>query len=181
MNQTSEERLLASVEKLFYGRGIGAVSIRDIRDDAELSLKYIYGHYNSKMALAEKYLERRNEQWIAALDKSVSENGGTTKENVEAIFDWLASWASQKDFNGCAFANASIETGTLSSKARKVIEKHFVDLRKIVTRSLSHGKTNENLVDQVMILIEGAIVLARIRKTSSVMSVAKNAALRLVG
>lgn len=181
MNQTSEERLLASAEKLFYEKGVGAVSIRDIRDDAELSLKYIYGHYSSKMALAEKYLERRNEQWIAALDKSISENGGTAKENVKAIFDWLASWANRKDFNGCAFANASIEISTLSPKAKKIIEKHFVDLRKIVTKSLSHGKTNENLVDQVMILIEGAIVLARIRKTSSVMLAAKNAALKLVG
>ena len=86
----------------------------EIRDASGLSLKRIYQYFPSKDRLAEAYLARRDEHWMAALARRV-ERSRDPRQRVLAVFAFLGEWFATPDFRGCAFINAFGELGSGSA------------------------------------------------------------------
>ena len=96
------------------------------------------------------------------------------------MFDWLHRWFTLPDFNGCAFANARNEVATLSPEASAIIDEHFAALRSYlrdITRPLPEAT---RIADELLVVLEGAIVLARSLTSSRPARTAKKVALQLV-
>ncbi|RSM89629.1 TetR/AcrR family transcriptional regulator [Kibdelosporangium aridum] len=167
-----EAAVLDAAEDLFYERGIQAVGMDQIRTTSGVSLKRLYQLFPSKEALVVAYLERRDKRWRDTLRTYVEQHDRT----VGAVFDWLHQWFSEPGFRGCAFINSFGELGTTSPKIAAVAQHHKDELREFL-RGLVEDDT---AADQLLLLVEGAIVVAAIREDPDAAWQAKAAAEALI-
>ncbi|MEU9415601.1 TetR/AcrR family transcriptional regulator [Streptomyces sp. NPDC051577] len=153
-DEEARTRLLDAAEALFYAEGIQAVGMDRIRAASGVPLKRLYRVFPAKESLVTAYLERRDRRWTASLRGAVSE----APEPILAVFDWLADWFSEPDFRGCAFLNAYGELGTGPEAVVDVIRRHKAELRNLLADLA--GPDREPLADQLLLLVEGATVVA---------------------
>lgn len=130
------DAILDVAESLFYTRGISAVTMREVRAAAQVSLKRLYREFGSKEDLVTAYLTRRDGWWLGSLREHLSRAEPTTPARLQALFEWLASWFSSPGFNGCAFVNAHGELGSLPDSCRQVVVKHLAALRTLLAESV---------------------------------------------
>lgn len=167
------EQVLEAAEALFYDRGIQAVGMDEIRATSGVSLKRLYQLFPSKEALVLGYLERRDKRWRGNLAAYVEDS---TEPAVLAMFDWLHQWFAEPGFRGCAFVNSFGELGATSTGVAAIARHHADELRSYVRGLVA----SDELADQILVLIEGAITLAAVRNDPSVAWPAKAAAKALI-
>ena len=157
----ARERLLAAAGQLFYARGIHAVGMDDIREAAGLPLKRIYQFFPSKDQLAEAYLARRDENWLAALARRV-DCCRAPRQRVLAVFAFLGEWFATPDFRGCAFINVFGELGSSSTAAAQITRRHKQRLRRYLAGLANDAGAARptTLAAQLLMLMDGAIVSA---------------------
>jgi AcrR family transcriptional regulator len=155
------DRILDGAQRLFYAQGIQAVGMDRIRDVSGVSLKRLYQCYPSKDALVIAYLERRDHEWTQALDDHV-ERVRDPRERVLAVFGYLDEWFRTADFRGCSFINAFGELGPTSPGVAALAQAHKRALRTRLARlaAATGAGDPEALADQLLLLVEGAIVAA---------------------
>ncbi|WP_030417335.1 TetR/AcrR family transcriptional regulator [Streptomyces sp. NRRL S-1448] len=117
-------RILDAAEELFYGRGVQAVGMDELRAAAGVSLKRLYQCFPAKQDLVEAYLRRRDARWRAALAEYVDAHGEGPEGRVLAVFDRLAEWFAEPDFRGCAFLNSFGELGATSEGVARAAREH---------------------------------------------------------
>ncbi|MFU9037825.1 MULTISPECIES: TetR/AcrR family transcriptional regulator [Streptomyces] len=117
-------RILDAAEELFYGRGVQAVGMDELRAAAGVSLKRLYQCFPAKQDLVEAYLRRRDARWRAALAEYVDAHGEGPEGRVLAVFDRLAEWFAEPDFRGCAFLNSFGELGATSEEVARAAREH---------------------------------------------------------
>nr|WP_051799079.1 TetR/AcrR family transcriptional regulator [Streptomyces sp. NRRL S-337] len=117
-------RILDAAEELFYGRGVQAVGMDELRAAAGVSLKRLYQCFPAKQDLVEAYLRRRDARWRAALAEYVDAHGEGPEGRVLAVFDWLAEWFAEPGFRGCAFLNSFGELGATSEEVAWAAREH---------------------------------------------------------
>src|SRR5687768_4198337 len=107
---TARELVVNAADRLFYGKGIQAVGMDEIRSEAGISLKRMYQLFPSKETILAEVLRRRNEAWTAGV-LLAAENAADPREKVLSLYDFLADWFAEDDFRGCAFINSFGELG----------------------------------------------------------------------
>ncbi|MET0234061.1 MAG: TetR/AcrR family transcriptional regulator [Kibdelosporangium sp.] len=168
-----QEQVLQAAESLFYERGIQTVGMDEIRAASGVSLKRLYQLFPSKEALVAGYLERRDKRWRGSLASYVAASSGPP---VLAVFDWLHQWFAEPGFRGCAFVNSYGELGATSAGIAG-IARHHVEQIKVYVRGLVG---TDELAEQILVLVEGAIAVAALRNDPSVAWPAKAAAKALI-
>jgi len=100
----TRERLMRTAERLFAERGIDAVSIRDITNEAETNSASIHYHFGSKAALVEAILAWRaaevGARRAAWLDRIEATADPTLREVVEALVVPTAAMAADTENGG---------------------------------------------------------------------------------
>ncbi|AWZ10309.1 MULTISPECIES: helix-turn-helix domain-containing protein [unclassified Streptomyces] len=155
-DEEARTRLLDTAEALFYAEGIQAVGMDRIRAESGVALKRLYRLYPAKESLVTAYLERRDQRWTSGLRDAVTGSA----DPVGAVFDWLARWFSEPDFRGCAFLNAYGELGTGPAGVLDVVRRHKAELRALLAEVAGPGPGREGLAEQLLLLVEGATVVA---------------------
>ncbi|MFB9903288.1 TetR/AcrR family transcriptional regulator [Allokutzneria oryzae] len=175
-------RLLEAAERLFYERGIQAVGIDEVRGAAGVSLKRLYQCFRSKEELVAAYLRNRDQRWRAELAAHVDEGRRTARGRVLAVFDWLEEWFGRADFHGCAFINAHGELGESSAVVAGAVREHkdavLGYLRELAEHAVPHR--GRALGDQLLLLVDGAIVVAGIQRDPGAAKRAKQLAAGLL-
>ncbi|WP_311922907.1 TetR/AcrR family transcriptional regulator [Microbispora sp. H10836] len=179
--EEARRRILDAAERLFYARGIQAVGMDQVRDAAGVSLKRLYQCYASKDALVEAYLEHRDRRWNDALADHLG-RVGEPRERVLAVFGFLAEWFGTADFRGCAFVNAFGELGPASPPVVAAARAHKNALRgRLRTLTAEAGAADPDLLaDQLLLLVEGAIVAAAMGTAADPAERARSAARALL-
>lgn len=178
-NNTDEEAILDTVDRLFYERGFQAVSMDQVRDASGIPLKRIYARYPSKAHLVEAYLARRDEQWRDRVERYVTSRSNDPRTRLLLVFDALEAFVTRTAlFRGCAFHNAFGELGGTSEYASSVVKAHKRHLREFLARTaraagLSHPK---DVAAQLMVLVEGALITSSIEGSARPTRAAKAAA-----
>ncbi|MFF5445281.1 TetR/AcrR family transcriptional regulator [Streptomyces sp. NPDC012888] len=152
-DEEARTRLLDTAEELFYAHGIQAVGMDRIRTGSGVPLKRLYRLFPAKESLVTAYLERRDRRWLASL-KEAAFRPADPRERILAVFDWLAGWFSEPHFRGCAFLNAY---GELGPAAPQVVHTHKAGLRALLAELTEDDPA---LTDHLLLLVEGATVLA---------------------
>ena len=150
-------RLLDAAEDLFYGRGVQAVGMDEIRAASGVSLRRLYQLFPSKSDLVDAYLERRDLRWRARL-AAYTEARPPGPDRVLAVFDWLHDWFSEPGFRGCAFINSFGEFGDTDPAVAARARSHKQEFHAYLTTLLptpAHA-------DAIYLLAEGAITTAAI-------------------
>ena len=164
------ERILETADRLFYGQGIRAMGVDTIAAEIGISKRTLYNHFPSKDALIVAYLQRR----LRLIPTS-------TKPPAQQIlddFDRLERAFASDGFRGCAFVNAVAELKDPKHAANE-IALAFKEMRRQWFRELL-GRAGvadpDGLSLQLMLLVDGAIAAALVRKDPTVARAAKEAA-----
>ncbi len=159
--EAARGRVLDAAEELFYGRGIQAVGMDEIRAASGVSLKRLYQLYPSKEQLVEAYLRRRDTAWLTALTRHV-DRAAEPDERILAVFDWLHAWFGEPGFRGCAFVNSFGELGASSAPVAEAVRDHKEAFRRLLARLVAEAGRPRRLAGQLLLLAEGAMTVAAI-------------------
>jgi AcrR family transcriptional regulator len=180
-DQEVRERVLAAAGPLFYSRGFTAVGMDDIRDASGVSLKSLYLCFSSKERLVEAVLIRRDDQWMAALAQQV-DSYSDPRLRLLAVFGFLADWFASPGFRGCAFINAFGELGSRSPAIAEITRLHKQRLRRYLAQLATDAGAPDpaELAGQLLVLMDGAIVVAATGTSTSAAAYARQAAQALL-
>lgn len=178
---TDQQRaaVLEAAEKLFYGKGIQAVGMDEIRTAAGVSLKAIYKLFPSKDALVAEVLTIRDRRWTDGLHKYV-DRAVAPEERVLAVFDWLDEMFAENDFRGCSFINSYGELGATSSTVAEAAQHNKSCYQDELAALVAEAGLPERVAIQIGLLTEGALTTAAILGPDGVVDGARDAARVLI-
>jgi AcrR family transcriptional regulator len=175
------ERLAETAGRLFYARGIRAVGVELIAEEAGTTKKTLYDRFGSKDALVALYLRRRAERWQTAVLGHLAAHPEPGPARVLAVFDALEGWLSEQ-WRGCAFVNAYAEIGGSEHPGLPVVRAEKAWMRRLFVALVAEAGLDEvdRLGAQLHLLYEGALVMVTAGDEPDALAQAKAAAARLV-
>lgn len=159
-NTPAGVRILDTASALFYERGIRAVGVDLIADEAGTTKKTLYDRFGSKDELVAAYLSRRAARWVTFLADYLERHAQQPgPQRVRAVIDALEERLRDQD-RGCAFVNAYAEIGGTDHPGNSVIREDKRYMRALFVRLVDEaGIPDPEVVGaQVHLLYEGAIV-----------------------
>lgn len=175
-------RILNTASSLFYKEGIRNVGIDRIITESGVAKMSLYNHFKSKDALIEAWLRQQDEQWCEWLKTTIEQHHSQPSQQLLAIFDALREWFEGPDFRGCAFINASVELANRDHPAYRVALDHQESIYRYL-KSLAQSaeiSSPEQFARQLLLLVQGAIVVAMMEGSWSTASQAKKVAAILI-
>jgi AcrR family transcriptional regulator len=156
--------LIDAAMRVFYRRGFHASSLDDIQKEGGISRPTLYNHFKSKDELIVAAMRRRDEIFRNRLMKFAESNGKSPRERLEAVFDFHEEWFTGDDFCGCMFINASAEFSAADSAPRRLAAEHKQEIVRYLRELCEAAGYDEpsDIAEQLNVLIEGAIVAARV-------------------
>lgn len=179
------ERLLSVASALFYERGIRAVGVDLIAEEAGTTKKTLYDRFGSKDGLVVCYLERRYERWCAfvlAHLESCPEGRG----RIFGVYDALEAWMRAND-RGCGFVNAYAEFGGTDHPALEIIRSEKEWTRALFVRLVAEaglGDADDGDADELgtklSLIHEGAVIMSTAGDRADAIDMARSIARTLV-
>jgi AcrR family transcriptional regulator len=175
------ERLLDVADQLFYERGIHAVGVDTIVGQAGTAKTTLYGHFGSKDALVDAYLQRRSQIWREHVEAEIAAYEGSAAERILRVFDVLGHSLAEPGFRGCPFINACAEfaddhPATVTARAhRRWLHGTFARLA-----DEAGAATPELLASQLGMLYDGAMIAAHVDSDRTAAASARAAAVALL-
>jgi AcrR family transcriptional regulator len=167
--KSTTERILETADRLFYGQGT-SIGVDTLAAEAGVSKRTLYNHFPAKDNLIVAYLRRRL--------RLLPTNDRPPAEQILGDFDRLERAFASEGFRGCAFVNAVAELKD-PRHAVNQIALQFKELRREWFRCLlvrGSAADPEGLSLQLLLLVDGAIAAALVRKDPTVARAAKAAA-----
>jgi AcrR family transcriptional regulator len=157
------ERILSAASDLFYRRGIRAVGVEAIAEQAETNKMTLYRHFPSKDELIAQYLERLAAKAKSSWDRLEARHSGNPSAQLRAWLKEMAAEVARRDERGCPLANAAIELPEKDHPARRVIEAFKAAQRERLVQLCAAAALAEPemLADELFLLLEGARVTAQ--------------------
>jgi AcrR family transcriptional regulator len=179
-----KDRIVETASDLFYNNGYNQTGINQIIAEAGVAKASMYQHFRSKEDIAVAYLRKRHINWMGSLQDFVASNK-SNKQKLIGSFDYLESWLTSVEFRGCGWQNIITDLPQDHDKIRNQAVLHKNDVRAWVHTLLKETdgyseKQAKQLGDEVVILLEGAIILSQIQKDKWPIIAAKRAAIRLL-
>ncbi|MGF1522752.1 MAG: TetR/AcrR family transcriptional regulator [Leptolyngbyaceae cyanobacterium] len=179
---SARDRILAAASDLFYREGVQNVGIDRIIAESGVAKMSLYNHFKSKDALIAAWLQQRDESWRNWFVDRVETLATDPGERLLAIFDALQEWFEQPDFRGCAFINSTIELVDPNHPGYQIAIEHQQAISDYLLSLVKAAelKDPEKLAQQLLVLIEGAIIVTMMQHHSESALSAKQAASTLI-
>ncbi len=182
MSRNKRDELVQKSLWLFYRNGFHATGMDLVAKETGVSKTSIYKHFRTKEELILAALQLRDENFRGWLFGRMGELSSTPKGQLLAIFDAMEEWFLQDGFQGCMFIKASAEyqaqdhaINQQSLDHKKLLAEHFEVLARVA------GAADPlELAKHLLILKEGAIVLAAMSHTPDAARDAKTVAEMLI-
>ena len=175
-------RVVETAYRLFKRFGFHATGIDRIIAEADVAKMTMYRNFPSKDGLIVEVLAVRAgrfERQLARLDEA----GGTPEEKIGTIFDWHERWFASPDFHGCLFAHALAEFGDPAHPVFQAAAAQKNDLRsriQLILEGIMSRHEAESTAAVLLMLIEGATLMAQMGQGDCAIRNARQAALRLI-
>ena len=155
------DKILLTAHDLFYSTGFRATGVDTLIKEAKVTKVTFYRHFPSKSLLILAYLHYRHEIWINWFEATLRRHLVEGQTPADALSATLYEWFISPDFHGCAFINASAEAKSedIESEIKEICRNHKFETKKVIT--LLTGMADENVVSEIMLLIDGAIIHAQ--------------------
>ena len=164
MPSARRDQLIDTALDLFYRHGFHATGIDKILARSGVAKMTLYKHFKSKDELILAALRRRDENFRNWFMRAVERAASTPRERLLAIFDVLGEWTGGPDFSGCMFINASAEFAEQDNPIHAASAEHKrLVLAYVRELAAAAGATEPAaLAEGLMLLLEGAIVMAHV-------------------
>lgn len=159
---TARDKLLNTATELFCHNGFTATGVDIIVQRSGAAKSTLYSHFKSKENLIAAVLDREGQAWRDWFFGRLNETPGTPADKLATVFDILQEWFEHPEFYGCPFLNAITES-TTGKQARLAAAAHKSHLNlwiKAQAIELGH-KDPDGFVEEMIVLIDGAIVAAQ--------------------
>ena len=122
-----------------------------------------------------------DERWRASVE-AITQRPTDPEARLLAVFEAYGAWLVGDDFRGCGFVNAAAELADLEHPARAVIMEHKAALREHLAGLAADAGSErpEALVEELLLLLDGAAVTASIERTTGALDVARGIATGLL-
>lgn len=176
------DKILLTAHDLFYSNGFRATGVDTLIKEAKVTKVTFYRHFPSKSLLILAYLHYRHEIWINWFETTLRRHLDEGKIPSDAISATLYEWFISPEFHGCAFINASAEAKSedIESEIKAICRGHKIETKNMI--ALLTKIADERVVNEIMLLIDGAIIHAQMGMDSeTVINVLKRGLEALIG
>lgn len=158
------DRILRTASELFYRRGVRAVGVDLVVEEAGVAKTSLYRHFRTKDDLIAAFLAREDEDFWSKWDAVAGLHKSNPTAELEAHLAWIAERVSRPNYRGCPQLNVAAEFPDADHPARLVATAHKQELRhrlKGIAERLRVKRPDE-LAGQLSLLINGAFVSEQI-------------------
>ena len=178
MASSKRDHLVETALDLFCRDGFHATGIDKILAASGVAKMTMYKHFKSKDELILAVLHRRDETFRNGFMRDIERLAKTPRQRLLAIFDVLEEWFGGRKFTGCTFINASAEFAspddpihTAAAEHKRLVLSYVVELT-----TAAGAKDPQALAQGLMLLMEGAVVMAYVAGQSDAAAQAKKTA-----
>ena len=180
----AKERIVETASELFYFQGYNQTGINQIIAEAGVAKASMYQHFRSKEDIAVAYLRGRHIMWMGKLNECI-ERINHKDGKILGCFDYLMEWLTEVNFRGCGWQNIISDLPEDHTKIMEQAVFHKNEFRDWIHNLLKEedkysNKQAKKLGDEILILIEGAIILSQIQKNDWPIKSAKSACVSLL-
>lgn len=172
--------ILDAATAVLYERGLDGVGVAELCALIGVSKETLYRHFGTKDGLVEAMLQARSERVTRWLTEAVAAAGDDPRDQLGAVFDALQTWYDDPVFRGCAMLNAAAQhhVEAVRAIAARHLDRYLGLLTGIAERA---GAADPHLLGrQLLMLVEGATVVAAHHGPAGVGEHARQAALTLL-
>lgn len=176
------DRILETASALFYQRGVHAVGVDLVVEEAGVAKTSLYRHFGTKDDLVAAFLAREDEDFWSTWDRAAHVHEGDPEAELDAQLEWIGERIGRPGYRGCPQINVAAEFAEAEHPARKVAAAHKRELRerlKGIAERLGVGRPDE-LAGQLSLLINGAFVSSQVLEADEAVPVLRGAAHALV-
>ncbi|MCM7631864.1 TetR/AcrR family transcriptional regulator [Enterobacter bugandensis] len=176
------DKILLTAHDLFYSNGFRATGVDTLIKEAKVTKVTFYRHFPSKSLLILAYLHYRHEIWISWFETTLRRHLDEGEIPSDAISATLYEWFISPEFHGCAFINASAEAKSedIESEIKAICRDHKIETKNMIASLTKIA--DERVVNEIMLLIDGAIIHAQMGMDSeTVINVLKRGLEALTG
>ena len=158
------DRILRTASTLFYQRGVRAVGVDLVVEEAGVAKTSLYRHFRTKDDLIAAFLEREDENFWNCWNGVTELHKSDPLAELEAHLDWIAERVGRPNYRGCPQLNVAAEFPDLDHPARRVASAHKQELRrrlKGIAERLRVKRPDE-LAGQLSLFINGAFVSSQV-------------------
>ena len=179
--QRTRDRLLDTASQLFYARGFLAVGVDEIVAVSGVSKMTLYRHFPSKDDLVVAYLRRADDAFCDWFERALATEH-EARGKLVAVFHAVAVLAQSRQCLGCTFQMSASEYPDPSHPAHKVAVAHKREARRQFATLAREARLREpeRLADELLLLMDGAWVAARMFDRNSPAKYAADAAESLI-
>ena len=155
------DKILLTAHDLFYSTGFRATGVDSLIKASKVTKVTFYRHFPSKSLLILAYLNYRHKIWINWFETTLRRHLDEGEIPADAISATLYEWFISPEFHGCAFINASAEAKSedIENEIKEICRSHKSETKKII--ALLTKSADERVVNEIMLLIDGAIIHAQ--------------------
>lgn len=176
------QHIIDTAYALFKHSGFHATGIDRIIAEANVAKMTMYRHFPNKDGLIVEVLDFRAKRFERQLDRLVEEPTNPERK-IERIFGWYKSWFRSPDFHGCLFAHALAEFGEPGHPVFQVAARQKNDLKQRLRQILEETMPShqaESIAAALLMLIEGATLMAEMGQGDTAIRNAWNAASKII-
>ena len=161
---SARKRIFDTASELFYRKGIRAVGVETIAEEAKTTKMSLYRSFPSKDELVAEWLRDHDIKFWQTWDATSRKFPANPRKQLKATFTLLAKHVIDPQARGCPMANAAVELTDKDHPARKVIEAHKAKLRTRLAEMCARlgARKPRLLADQLFLLMEGAQISTQI-------------------
>jgi AcrR family transcriptional regulator len=158
------DRILRTASSLFYQRGVRAVGVDLVVEEAGVAKTSLYRHFRTKDDLIAAFLQREDEDFWNCWNRVAEFHKTDPVAELEAHLDWIGERVGRPNYRGCPQLNVAAEFPDSDHPARRVASAHKQEVRrrlKGIAERLRVRRSDE-LAGQLSLLINGAFVSSQI-------------------
>jgi AcrR family transcriptional regulator len=177
----TRQRILEAAYGLFWRQGFLRVSMDEIAARAGITKRALYQHFRSKDDLIAAALAHSSELAIRRLQQF--KRPARAGELIDTLFTELAEWAAKPRYSGGGFTRVAVELADLRGHpARAIARRHKAAVEAWLSDGLAAGKvtSSRERAREIMLLMEGAMLLMLIHGDRSYAGAAARAANALI-
>jgi AcrR family transcriptional regulator len=158
--QDLREHILETASALFYQRGVRAVGVDLVVQEAGVAKTSLYRYFPTKDDLVVAFLEREDAAFWSVWDSVATGHADDPLGELLAHMRWIGERLSRSNYRGCPQINVAAEFAEPGHPARHVARSHMQALRArlaAIASRLDVARPGE-LAAQLALLVNGAFV-----------------------
>ncbi|PJJ62144.1 TetR/AcrR family transcriptional regulator [Compostimonas suwonensis] len=150
------ERVIDAASRLFYTKGMHAVSVDELSHEAQVSKRSLYAYFANKDEIAAATMRERGPQ-LAALAIPAGDEG-TPRQRILGVFALLREHGAGPDFHGCPLVSMASELRDPSHPASQLAKQQKIGLQDYFEQQarLAGAVDPTSLAIQLTMLFDGA-------------------------